>query len=159
VKMAAIEDGREQQQQQQQQQQRQQQQQQQQQQQHQHQHQQQEEQEEEEEEEEEVEEEEGEEEEEEYRQYYVNYKEDGWCGLNVVQLRNWVERFPDKVNEPDQHGETILYSVINRRKEDVEAVVAFAKWLINEKADVNARDPTGRTPLHDVCYLDIFIAL
>lgn len=72
-----------------------------------------------------------------------------------VQLRQWVEANPERVNEKDLNNTTPLCQATSYLKS-----VPLVLWLVNEKgADVNAADESGDVPLHHAKSLDVLNAL
>jgi hypothetical protein len=75
--------------------------------------------------------------------------------MTRVQLRQWVEANPERVNDRDGHDSTPLYAAARQLKS-----LPLVAWLLDEKgADINARAWYGNTPLHAAATLDILIAL
>ena len=75
--------------------------------------------------------------------------------MTEVQLRQWVEANPERVNDRDRLGEMPLCVAVFHMKS-----LPLTVWLLDEKgADVNARAREGYTLLHVVESLGILIAL
>jgi ankyrin repeat protein len=72
-----------------------------------------------------------------------------------MQLRQWVEANPGRVNERDLNNTTPLRHATSYLKS-----VPLILWLVKEKgADVNAADESGDVPLHHAKSLDVLNAL
>ena len=82
-----------------------------------------------------------------------------WSTLDLAGLRRWAERFPEKVNEgrrypySDRTGNTILQHAVVRNEEVLEELLAFVKWLIDERgADLRIRHGDRQSPLCSACF-------
>jgi len=72
-----------------------------------------------------------------------------------MEIRQWVEDNPRRINGVDSDGETLL-----RTAACVKNDVALIKWLVNEKgADVNGRSSVGLRPLSGASCPDVIMAL
>jgi len=77
--------------------------------------------------------------------------------MSEVQLRQWVEANPERVNGRDNtyFGLTPLITAVSKME-----VLSMVVWLLDEKsADVNATIANGNTPLHLAKTPDIVAAL
>jgi len=84
-----------------------------------------------------------------------------WSQFDLPRLRKLIVRFPHIANESDLYGQTVLRGVLRREDEDVEELMAFVTWLIDEKgAEI---DCGGLRPwvafLHDACLPELVGAL
>lgn len=75
--------------------------------------------------------------------------------MSEVELRQWVEANPGRVNDRDSRGATPLWVAVYDLKS-----VALVRWLVKERgADVNLAEDDGSTPLHFVESLDVLSVL
>jgi len=75
--------------------------------------------------------------------------------MSEVELRQWVEANPGRVNEGDSEGLTPLAAIASK-----EEGLALVVWLLDEKgADVNATMANRVSALHYAKTLDILNAL
>jgi len=75
--------------------------------------------------------------------------------MSEVELRQWVEANPGRVNDRNSAGYTLLTAAASKEKG-----LALVVWLLDEKgADVNATMALGTSALHYAKTLDILNAL
>lgn len=76
-------------------------------------------------------------------------------GMTIVELREWVEAKPGRIEKRDSEDFTPLYAAVMLQRD-----LSLVLWLLDAKgADVNARGVNGFSPLHVAPSVDIFSTL